>query len=220
MFATKARIRIALLAVVALPGVGALGFTRGHVAGVPSYAVKDRLSSRPHDSIGADAGGPTVDTTSTQVPYVSPETKLGRLQAAVRSDATTAMHMLIPICRMWPGMEDGDAYDLAVEVARRCRGAGIDPLLVLALIQTESGGDRYAKSATNDHGLMQLHARPIYSVRENVMVGIEHLATCFRNNKTDRGALAEYNGGPNPPPRSYDYADRILRMVGRAFWDE
>lgn len=103
----------------------------------------------------------------------------------------------------------------ARELARRYgREAGLDPSLVLAIIEAESGGRPYARSRSGALGLMQLMPRTAREVAEqhgidyddpddlfdpalNVRLGTLYLARLRRQFDDDPWLyLAAYNAGP------------------------
>lgn len=104
---------------------------------------------------------------------------------------------------------------------------GVDPVLVHAVIMTESGYDKNAKSRCGATGLMQLmpttfKARQvgsdIYSIDENIHAGIKHLAGLnARYNGNMYKALAAYNLGGGAfdryngemPSHAKKYVDRV-----------
>jgi soluble lytic murein transglycosylase len=93
--------------------------------------------------------------------------------------------------------------------------AGVDPLLVAALIRQESGWDPRATSAAGARGLMQVmpstgaslarklalkawHADSLYHPTVNLRLGIAYLGETFRRYGDDLpSVLAAYNAGPN-----------------------
>jgi soluble lytic murein transglycosylase-like protein len=108
---------------------------------------------------------------------------------------------------------------------------GVDPLLVSALIQVESGYRPRARSRKGAMGLMQLmpstareyKVRNPFDPRANIEAGIKHLKSLIDQfGKTELG-LAAYNAGPGavqkfngvPPYReTRDYVTRILSLAG------
>jgi hypothetical protein len=109
---------------------------------------------------------------------------------------------------------------------------GVDPLLVRALIQVESGYRPQARSPKGAMGLMQLmpstakeyQVRNPFEPKANIEAGIKHLKTLI--DRFGGGvdlALAAYNAGEGavvkfkgvPPYReTRDYVSRILAIAG------
>ncbi len=107
---------------------------------------------------------------------------------------------------------------------------GIDPLLVMAVIREESGGNTHAVSSAGAQGLMQLMpstaaelgVTDAFNAEQNVHGGIAYLAyllKTFHNNIPF--ALAAYNAGPNavkqyggipPYPETQNYVKNIMYM--------
>ena len=107
---------------------------------------------------------------------------------------------------------------------------GIDPLLVMAVIQEESGGNTKAISSAGAKGLMQLMPGTAselgvtdpFNPQQNVHGGIAYLAYLIKLfNGNIRYALAAYNAGPNavkeyggipPYPETENYVNNIMYM--------
>jgi soluble lytic murein transglycosylase-like protein len=121
---------------------------------------------------------------------------------------------------------DGIAITKAVNTY--CVKYNLDPTLVHAVILTESGYQKYAKSPCGATGVMQLMPntfyskgfKDIYSIDENVHAGIKHLAGL---NAKYRGniylALSAYNAGGGyvdkfngqVPPLTKNYVNKVLK---------
>jgi hypothetical protein len=108
---------------------------------------------------------------------------------------------------------------------------GVDPVLVSALIQVESGNRPTARSNKGAMGLMQLmpSTARMYKVRNpydpttNIAAGVKHLKSLLDRFRTVDLALAAYNAGEGavkkfngiPPYReTRDYVSRILSLAG------
>jgi len=108
---------------------------------------------------------------------------------------------------------------------------GVDPLLVRALIQVESGDKPRARSNKGAMGLMQLmpstarlyNVRNPYDPKANIAAGVKHLKSLLDRFRTVDLALAAYNAGEGavkkfngiPPYReTRDYVSRILSLAG------
>jgi len=109
---------------------------------------------------------------------------------------------------------------------------GVNPLLVRALIQVESGYQPRARSTRGAMGLMQLmpsiareyDVRNPYDPKANIAAGVKHLKSLLdRWDGAVELALAAYNAGEGavrkfngiPPYReTRDYVARILRLTG------
>jgi tape measure domain-containing protein len=96
------------------------------------------------------------------------------------------------------------ADEIEEAIAEAARATGLDPNLIRAVIQQESGGRRRAVSSMGAQGLMQLMpgtARQMgvtdpFDVRQNVMGGSKYLAGMLAEFRDLRLALAAYNAGP------------------------
>ncbi len=109
------------------------------------------------------------------------------------------------------GLDPALHEDLARAILTEAAAARLDPLLVLAVIEVESGYDPSAESAVGARGLMQL--LPDTLRREtagsgeeagagegpvaNVRAGIRYLRRCLRSYPDLDVALMAYNAGPN-----------------------
>jgi hypothetical protein len=117
-------------------------------------------------------------------------------------------------------------------IASAAQAHGVDPMLVRALIQVESGYRPRARSPRGAMGLMQLmpstareyNVRHPFEPKANIEAGIKHLKTLIDRFGDDVGlALAAYNAGPGavekfngiPPYReTRSYVTRILALAG------
>ena len=110
-----------------------------------------------------------------------------------------------------PGLDPALHEDLARAILAEAESSRLDPLLVLAVIQVESGFDPTAVSASGAVGLMQL--LPATLQREagelglgdadthdpvaNVRAGVRYLRRCLDSYPDPELALMAYNAGPN-----------------------
>jgi peptidoglycan lytic transglycosylase len=110
---------------------------------------------------------------------------------------------------------------VAIAIVREAEANGIDPLLVVAVIRTESAFNAYAVSGVGAMGLMQMmpttgtflaqrrgtalrNRQTLFDAELNIELGTAYLATLLREFGTTEAALLAYNGGPA-------YARRVLR---------
>jgi len=110
---------------------------------------------------------------------------------------------------------------VAIAIVRESQANGIDPLLVVAVIRTESAFNAYAVSGVGAMGLMQMmpttgsflatqrgttlrHRQTLFDVELNIELGTAYLAALLREFGATEAALLAYNGGPA-------YARRVLR---------
>jgi soluble lytic murein transglycosylase-like protein len=137
--------------------------------------------------------------------------RVARLVEVLSRDGATAAGLQAQIHRLRADIAPGLAYEIAWAVARQARNRELRPALVIALISVESDFTPSCHSATDDSGLMQLHGRPIYGVRENIADGCLELRGWLKQaGWNEREGLAHYNGGNRPPGVSYRYADKVL----------
>lgn len=109
-----------------------------------------------------------------------------------------------------PGLEPEERHRLAWAVVREAQAAGLDALLVLAVIEVESGFDLEALSGAGAKGLMQLRdatlrrelsrsgieGDPLDPVN-NVRAGVRYLRRLMDSFPGEDLALMAYNAGPN-----------------------
>ncbi|MGZ6133929.1 MAG: transglycosylase SLT domain-containing protein [Myxococcaceae bacterium] len=110
---------------------------------------------------------------------------------------------------------------VAITIVREAEANGLDPLLVVAVIRTESAFDAYAVSGVGAMGLMQMmpttgtflalqrgtalrHRQTLFDAELNIELGTAYLASLLREFGTAEAALVAYNGGPA-------FARRVLR---------
>lgn len=87
-----------------------------------------------------------------------------------------------------------------------CEETGVDPLLALGLIDTESGFQVDIVSPTGDYGLCQLNYRyfdPTMTPEENVTAGIGLLASNIARYGSVAAGLTAYNRGHDDGTRFY-----------------
>jgi soluble lytic murein transglycosylase-like protein len=104
-----------------------------------------------------------------------------------------------------------------------CKKQGMNPALVAAIIQNESGGDVICISKTGDYGIMQLNARhwlrsgehkkDLLNPRLNIHRGVAWLKICNRLAKGNLATtLKNYNSGPNSKYYRWSYINRIIKL--------
>lgn len=115
--------------------------------------------------------------------------------------------------------------ELQAHIINECGGYGIDPAIVFAMIERESG---FRADAVGDNGksfgLMQIMEKwheermeklgvtDLLNPHENVLVGIDYLAEMLNRDKGIEWALAAYNAGASGANKGYgaDYAKGVL----------
>lgn len=132
---------------------------------------------------------------------------------------------LLPVPDL-PGMP---AATLEPLIARRSGERNLDPRLVRAVIQVESGYNRRARSNRGAIGLMQLMpdtaselaVRDPYDIDQNLRGGTAYLRQMIDTFGRLELALAAYNAGPGavekhrgvpPYPDTVDYVQRVLAL--------
>ena len=152
-----------------------------------------------------------------EVPYIEP-------QAEKTAEAATPGPVLQD-----RSILDGTPYGEIIASAAEAHG--VDPMLVRALIQVESGYKPRARSPKGAMGLMQLmpstareyKVRNPFEPKANIEAGIKHLKMLIDRFGSSSLALAAYNAGPGavekfngiPPYReTRSYVTRILALAG------
>jgi hypothetical protein len=154
-----------------------------------------------------------------EVPYVDPD-------APKPSDVPTLAEQQLDRPTL-----DGTPY--AELIAAASQAHGVDPILVKALIQVESGYRAKARSPKGAVGLMQImpatareyKVRNPFDPKANIEAGVKHLKALLQRFGSERTelALAAYNAGPGavekfngiPPYReTRNYVARILALAG------
>jgi len=149
-----------------------------------------------------------------EVPYKEPE------QAPVQADG--------PVVDVSGPVEMGPYGEIITTVAQT---HGVDPLLVRALIQVESGDRPTARSTKGAMGLMQLmpstarlyKVRNPYDPKANIAAGVKHLKALLDRMggavdlalaayNAGEGAVKKFNGIP-PYQETRDYVRRILSLA-------
>jgi soluble lytic murein transglycosylase-like protein len=138
-----------------------------------------------------------------------------------------------------PGVDPALHEDLARAVLAEAEAVRVDPLLVLAVIEVESGYDPSAVSPAGALGLMQLLPSTLQREAEslgmggtdphdpiaNVRSGVRYLRRCLDSYPDRDVALMAYNAGPNRlydwlqagavPPEVIGYAARVVAEYRR-----
>jgi soluble lytic murein transglycosylase len=176
-----------------------------------------------------------------------PETAPEAIQTAALADVPPSkqlvkMYAIVKANR--PDISDGEVWELADAIRQECRKQGLDPILVLALIQIESGFRFDAVSPMGARGIMQLmpevarslahesglHSRseghrfrpeflddPFFSIKLGVYY-LHDLKKTFRDVGT---ALIAYNLGPtelrNRLENNLDFSGEYAAMVFSAY---
>ena len=173
-------------------------------------------------------------------PVVSSETQVPRL----RETPATANSLPVDWTRrvlagsgaVFPGASAEQAESVVRIVERQARRFQLDPLLVLAVIQVESGFDPTAVSAQGAMGLMQLQgptARDIatdlglpwsgdhllFEPELNVLLGCAYLRRLLDRFGDQDAALAAYCAGPTLVESRRDANDRIPLAYNDRVWD-
>lgn len=143
------------------------------------------------------------------------EAARGRLRAMEHDEALLARARALGILSVLrPSLLTEEAQRrVAKAIVREAEANGIDPLLVVAVIRTESAFDANAVSGMGAMGLMQMmpntgtvvarqrgtalrHVRTLFDAELNIELGTTYLAALLREFGTTEDALVAYNAGP------------------------
>jgi soluble lytic murein transglycosylase-like protein len=225
---------IAVLSMVMVAGAAGCGAggPRDDVSGrggANTSAIEDPVASR---------GGEGDATVGQSKPELRHKSKRSRAGPARSAPVDVAMVESRVAARM-PRHDQALHRQLAAVIHRESRHAGVDPLLVLALIHVESSFDPDAVSPAGALGLMQLRERTMRREIEraglepadpldpvaNVRAGIQYLRRLLRAFGNTDVALMAYNAGPNRilshrrageiPERFYLYPRRVRGELER-----
>jgi len=187
-----------------------------------TFSVKSHQVDGDRITLTLRAGGDiTCDKSliekiqADEVPYVEPQPEPDAPAAGSADQDRSAL--------------DGTPY--AEFIVSAAEAHGVDPMLVRALIQVESGYKPRARSRRGAMGLMQLmpstarayQVRNPFDPKTNIEAGIKHLKTLIDRFRGVELALAAYNAGPGavekfngvPPYReTRSYVTRILALAG------
>jgi hypothetical protein len=214
---------LALLA-TAVPASAEIVFlTSGRTLSVKSHKVDGEsiiLSLRSGGQVTCDKSL-IAKIEADEVPYVEPEP--AATEASVQPAPAAAVEA--------PDQSVLDSTPYGEIIASMSQAHGVDPLLVRALIQVESGYRPTARSRKGAMGLMQLmpstakeyKVRNPFEPKANIEAGIKHLKALIDRFAGIELALAAYNAGPGavqkfngiPPYReTRNYVSRIMSIAG------
>jgi soluble lytic murein transglycosylase-like protein len=166
------------------------------------------LALAPFPAGVAGPGAPSVPAGPAGSPGLAPAAS----PAAAAADPRARLRawLVAELAERAPDLGSPGPAGLAAAILEESAAAGLDPLLVLAMIEVESGWDPGAVSSRGARGLMQLRPATLRSeAREggldaadphhpevNVRAGIRYLARLVRQFGDDDLALVAYNTGP------------------------
>jgi soluble lytic murein transglycosylase-like protein len=174
---------------------------------------------------------PVVSSPSGGVPLRQPSTAMQR-----RVPVDWSRHVLAVARDVFPGVAYGQAERVVPIVDRHARRFGLDPLLVLAVIQVESRFDPTAVSSQGAMGLMQLQAETarelaadlglqwtgddlLFDSDVNVLLGCAYLSRLIERFGDLDAALAAYSSGPALVEARRDVNGRIPLAYTDRVWD-
>jgi soluble lytic murein transglycosylase-like protein len=119
-------------------------------------------------------------------------------------------------------------YTFDHHIRRAARAHRVDPLLIKAIIKTESNFDPYAVSSQGAKGLMQLmpgtardlHVTDPFDAGQNIYGGTEYIRRLLDSYQGNlRLSLAAYNAGPGRVkrtvpriPETVAYVSKVMRL--------
>ncbi len=176
--------------------------------------------------LAAGTSGPATAATAARDPVLREKLKAALDEPLAFEDRFEAEVWLTDMAgRLAPKVPDpGERLEILTTVHREASRVGLPPEMILAVIDVESGFQRYAVSRANAQGLMQIMRfwlaeldMPGYAlldVQENVRMGctiLRHYYDLENGNWTR--ALARYNGSLG----SRAYPDRVFERL-RTRW--
>lgn len=184
------------------------------------------LASLTAGLLATVTGIPAAAATGDREPVLRDKLKAALNQPLAFEDRFEAEVWLTDMAaRLAPKVPDpGERLEILTTVHREASRVGLPPEMILAVIDVESGFQRYAVSRANAQGLMQIMRfwlaeldMPGYAlldVQENVRMGctiLRHYYDLEKGNWTR--ALARYNGSLG----SRAYPDRVFERL-RTRW--
>lgn len=147
----------------------------------------------------------------TRLPPVEVKPTKEQQQAQIKKALTTKLPAY------YRQASKADIKKLVKLVYKETRVRGIDPILMLGLIAAESSFNKNSVSPVGAKGYTQvmsryhedkIKGRDLFHPAVNVEVGVKILHNCFKTRKSERMALACYNGA-----RAKSDIDRYVRAV-------
>ena len=147
----------------------------------------------------AIAAGAAAEPPRRVTSVVRADARSGRLVRSV----TVAPRDVTPRAPGAAARPAAERIPLGEMIDKAAREYGVDPLLVHAVIQVESGYNPFAVSPKGAQGLMQLipstasrlGVKNTFDAEQNIRAGVRHLRQLQEIYKDTRLALAAYNAG-------------------------
>jgi hypothetical protein len=200
---------LALAAVVAGCGTVAVAQSTGSAGGSKTKETKPATSTRISDSSTSESTGGSlmVDFTRSEATPAAPTKEAPAAPSGNAQPEPPKAETAKPPEPTGPGQPctTGDAGIDTLVLAASSR-FGVDPCFVVAVIDAESAGERYAVSSKGACGYMQLMpdtarrfgVTDIFDARQNIFAGTEYLRWLLdRFGGSLELALAGYNAGEN-----------------------
>ena len=149
-----------------------------------------------------------------------------RRSASVRSSRYPSLHSLHLMRKQGRSLQP---YAFDRHIRRAARAHRVDPLLIRAIIKTESDFDPYAVSSQGAQGLMQLmpgtardlHVRDPFDAGQNIFGGTRYFKQLLDSYQGNLAlSLAAYNAGPGRVkngripaiPETIAYVKKVMRL--------
>lgn len=184
------------------------GVSAGHEVGPPQGSVGSYLRARPEEGVATLLAQRERELEQLRA----------RLAEVEDQDYFAALALGVADALDQTGLPERSRRQVASAIVREARRNGLDPLLVVAVIRTESAFDRFAISPAGALGLMQvmpetgrywararggkLH-RPLelFDPELNIELGTSYLASLILTFGSLEHALLAYNAGPTSARR-------------------
>jgi soluble lytic murein transglycosylase len=195
------------------------------VAALLSPSARAIASSRsgPPLCSAATAGTPSAEVAELRRQLSAREAELARLRASVDALDAESHHRIaretgVIDAVAASGLPGRQQQRIATAIVREAKRHGIDPLLVVAVIRTESSFDNYAVSPAGAMGLMQVmpgtgswlmkrrgarlgRRTNLFDSELNIEIGTAYLAELLARFGSVEKALIAYNAGPGAAAR-------------------
>jgi Transglycosylase SLT domain len=192
---------------------------------LPYLVTVNRIHREP-SSLPAEGAEPGFIVETAPLPKAEPPTDLVKIFSIVKTSR--------------PDINDDNAWDMSDVIRDECKKHNLDPILVLALIQVESGFQFDAVSPMGARGIMQIMpdvaqwivrqsgVRPSFNPRRfrpeylddpvfNIRLGVYYLHDLKKSFRNVSTALVAYNLGPtelrNRLDNNIEFSDEYANAV-------
>ncbi len=219
---------------LALATIALLVVSATACAGTRKAALRDERAPTADASVPVATAGTPGETTATTAVEPAPEPIHEQIPPEQVEE-----HVRAQVAKRMPAATTRTRRKVATTVLTESTRAGVDPLLVVALIHVESSFNPRARSRAGALGLMQVrvptlreqlhrpHARRADALdpHTNVQAGVRYLRRLLDTFGATDLALMAYNAGPGRiqrllaegsiPPRIREYSRKVVDELDR-----